>query len=550
MNETLSSDPIETPGRAELLARRVQQSLQVILAGLEERDVLTFDETEDLRRDLRTLLHRERMQIAGVEIDKAEQILAYMLRPAIDECLTLWFGKSEQTDQEIWNRFGVEVGLASRGDYDHWALDVEHPRLLVALVILLDQFPRNMYRETPKMYACDGHCRSLVKRGLRIGVSARLQPIERVFLCLALTHSEVLDDQHLCMQEWDQVMAVLKPDDPLNAFHEIFHRHVAVIKRFGRFPHRNRLLQRTNTAAEEDFLEDGSFRFDLPLLRQPDGAFVFAGAVKKRTVNLLGHEYETLLPDPEEAPRGGFEFKYAGPENVLSKANAQLEKQGYIRIGDIVPDFSAETSLGPIGFYEFVGDSWCVLFSHPADFTPVCTTELGATARLEPEWSKRGVKVIGLSVDTTSEHERWILDISETQGAEVKFPIIADKDREVAMLFGMLDPTHFRHGSNLGETQTVRNVFIISPSKRVELILSYPAFVGRSFDEILRVIDALQLAAKYRVATPVNWKPGDDTVVLPFIADEEVERIFGDQSGFRKVRSYLRYVRDPSLRRL
>ena len=550
MNETLSSDATETPGRAEFLARRVQQSLQVILAGLEERDVLTFDETEDLRRDLRTLLHRERMQIAGVEIDKAEQILAYMLRPAIDECLTLWFGKSEQTDQEIWNRFGVEVGLASRGDYDHWALDVEHPRLLVALVILLDQFPRNMYRETPKMYACDAHCRSLVKRGLRIGVSARLQPIERVFLCLALTHSEVLDDQHLCMQEWDQVMAVLRPDDPLNAFHEIFHRHVAVIKRFGRFPHRNRLLQRTNTAAEEDFLGDGSFRFDLPLLRQPDGAFVFAGAVKKRTVNLLGHEYETLLPDPEEAPRGGFEFKYAGPENVFSKANAQLEKQGYIRIGDIVPDFSAETSLGPIGFYEFVGDSWCVLFSHPADFTPVCTTELGATARLEPEWSKRGVKVIGLSVDTTSEHERWILDISETQGAEVKFPIIADKDREVAMLFGMLDPTHFRHGSNLGETQTVRNVFIISPSKRVELILSYPAFVGRSFDEILRVIDALQLAAKYRVATPVNWKPGDDTVVLPFIADEEVERIFGDQSGFRKVRSYLRYVRDPSLRRL
>ena len=550
MNETLSSDATETPGRAEFLARRVQQSLLVILAGLEERDVLTFDETEDLRRDLRTLLHRERMQIAGVEIDKAEQILAYMLRPAIDECLTLWFGKSEQTDQEIWNRFGVEVGLASRGDYDHWALDVGHPRLLVALVILLDQFPRNMYRETPKMYACDAHCRSLVKRGLRIGVSARLQPIERVFLCLALTHSEVLDDQHLCMQEWDQVMAVLRPDDPLNAFHEIFHRHVAVIKRFGRFPHRNRLLQRTNTAAEEDFLGDGSFRFDLPLLRQPDGAFVFAGAVKKRTVNLLGHEYETLLPDPEEAPRGGFEFKYAGPENVFSKANAQLEKQGYIRIGDIVPDFSAETSLGPIGFYEFVGDSWCVLFSHPADFTPVCTTELGATARLEPEWSKRGVKVIGLSVDTTSEHERWILDISETQGAEVKFPIIADKDREVAMLFGMLDPTHFRHGSNLGETQTVRNVFIISPSKRVELILSYPAFVGRSFDEILRVIDALQLAAKYRVATPVNWKPGDDTVVLPFIADEEVERIFGDQSGFRKVRSYLRYVRDPSLRRL
>jgi peroxiredoxin len=173
---------------------------------------------------------------------------------------------------------------------------------------------------------------------------------------------------------------------------------------------------------------------------------------------LLDHEYESLLPDPEEAPRGGFEFKYTGPENVFSKAHVQLEKQGYIRIGDSVPDFTAETSLGQISFYEFVDDSWCVLFSHPADFTPVCTTELGAAARLEPEWSKRGVKVVGLSVDSAADHERSIADINETQGAEVNFPIIADKDREVAMLFGMLDSTHFRHGSNLGETQTAQCV--------------------------------------------------------------------------------------------
>jgi thioredoxin-dependent peroxiredoxin len=547
MSEALFTETLES---GQLLARRVQQSLQVILAGLEERASLSSEETEDLRRDLRTLLHRERVEIAAAERDKAEQILAYMVRPAIEECLNLWFGKSEQTDQEIWSRFGVEVALASRGEYDHWALDVEHPRLLVALVILLDQFPRNMYRDTAQMYACDAHCRALVRRGLRIGVSARLAPIERVFLCLVLTHSEILDDQHLCMQEWDQAMTVLLPDDPLNVFHEIFHRHVAVIKRFGRFPHRNKLLQRANTAAEDDFLGDNSFRFDLPLVRQSDGAFLFAGAIRRRTVKLFDHEYESLLPDPEEAPRGGFEFKYAGPDNVFSKAHIQLEKQGYIRIGDSVPDFSAETSLGALSFYEYVGDSWCVLFSHPADFTPVCTTEMGATARLEPEWGKRNVKVIGLSVDTTTDHERWIADINETQGAKVTFPIIADKDREVAMLFGMLDPTHFRHGPNLGQTQTVRDVFIISPSKRVELVLSYPAFVGRSFDEILRVIDALQLSAKYRVATPVNWKPGDDTVVLPFIPDEEAERMFGDQSGFRKVRSYLRYVRDPSLRRL
>jgi alkyl hydroperoxide reductase subunit AhpC len=343
-------------------------------------------------------------------------------------------------------------------------------------------------------------------------------------------------------------MKDLGPDDPLNAFHEMFHRHVAVIKRFGRFPHRNKVLQRASTPAEKDFLEDNSFRFDLPLIRRSDGAFVFAGTVKKRTVKLLDHEYQTLLPDIDEVPHGAFEFKYAGPDAVFTKTHEQLNKQGYIRIGDSVPDFTAETSMGPINFHEFIGDSWCVLFSHPADFTPVCTTEFGTTAKLQHEWSKRGTKVIGLSVDGTEEHERWIADINETQHTQVNFPIIADKDRRVAMLFGMLDSTNFRHGSSLGETQTVRNVFIISPSMRVELIISYPAYVGRSFKEILRVLDALQLSAKYRVATPADWQPGDDTVVLPFISDEEAERMFADQGGLRKVRSYLRFVRDPSLR--
>ena len=178
-------------------------------------------------------------------------------------------------------------------------------------------------------------------------------------------------------------MEELAPDDPLNAFHEIFHRHVAVIKRFGRFPHRNKILQRANTAAEEDFLADSSFRFDLPLVRQPDGTLVFAGTVKKRTVTVLDHEYQTLLPDIDEAPSGTFEFKYAGPDSVFTKTQEQLKKQGFIRIGDSVPDFTAETSLGPIDFHEFIGDSWCVLFSHPADFTPVCTTEFGATAKLQ-----------------------------------------------------------------------------------------------------------------------------------------------------------------------
>jgi thioredoxin-dependent peroxiredoxin len=541
---TLTATPEET------LGSRIQHSLLVILAGLEDREALSMAETEALRRELRMLLRRERVEIAAAEIGKADHILEFMLRPSFEECLTLWFGKSGETDQEIWREFGANVALASRGHFDHWALNVEHPHLLAALVIMLDQFPRNMYRDTPRMYAADARCRELVKRGLRAGVNELLRPIERVFLCLALTHSEALEDQHLCMEEWDRVMTLLAPEDPLRAFHEIFHRHVAVIKRFGRFPHRNKLLQRESTPAEEDFLGDSSFRFDLPLVRQPDGGIVFAGTIKKRTVRLLDHEYQTLLPDEDEAAKGEFEFTYEGPDKAFTKAQAQLEKQGYIRIGDNVPDFTAETSIGPMSFHEFIGESWCVLFSHPSDFTPVCTTELGATAKLHPEWGKRAVKVIGLSVDTTEDHERWISDINETQNTEVNFPIIADKDRRISMLFGMLDATHFRHGRSLGETMTVRNVFIISPAKRVELILSYPAFVGRSFDEILRVLDALQLAAKHRVATPANWKPGDDTVVLPFISDEEAERLYADRGGVRKVRSYLRYVRDPSLRLL
>ena len=393
--------------------QKIQQYLQVIIAGLDGHESLSGAEMEALHRELRMLLQNERLQVAKTETEKGEQILAYMLRPRMEECLNLWFGKSQQTDQDIWNRFGADVALASRGHYDHWALDVEHPRLLVALVIMLDQFPRNIYRDTSRMYDCDARCLSLVKRGLRVGVSERLRPIERVFLCLALTHSESPEDQHLCMEEWRRAMAELAPDDPLNAFHEIFHRHVAVIQRFGRFPHRNKLLQRANTAAEEEFLEDNSFRFDLPLIRRADGSLVFAGTVKKRTVTILGHEYETLLPDADEARYGAFEFKYEGPEAVFTRSQEQLKKQGYVRIGDSVPDFAIETSQGPINFHEFIGNSWCVLFSHPSDFTPVCTTEFGATAKLQDEWSRRSAKVIGLSVDSTDAHKLWIADINE-----------------------------------------------------------------------------------------------------------------------------------------
>jgi uncharacterized protein (DUF924 family) len=254
------------------VGQRIQSSPQVILAGM-----------EDLRRDLHMLLQIERRQIAAAELERAEKILAYMLRPSIEECLGLWFGKSEQTDQEVATLFGDDVALAMRGHYDHWALDVERPRLLVALVILLDQFPRNMYRGTPQMYAADARCLELVKRGLRGDVGARLHPIERVFLCLALTHSEALEDQLLCMEEWGRVMAALAAGDPLNVFHEIFHRHVAVIQRFGRFPHRNTVLGRAGTPQEADFLADSTFRFDLPLVCCPDGSFAFAGTVKALT---------------------------------------------------------------------------------------------------------------------------------------------------------------------------------------------------------------------------------------------------------------------------
>ncbi|RKO93387.1 peroxiredoxin [Blyttiomyces helicus] len=199
----------------------------------------------------------------------------------------------------------------------------------------------------------------------------------------------------------------------------------------------------------------------------------------------------------------------------------------------MVPNFNCGTSLGPISFHEFIGDSWCVLFSHPADFTPVCTTEFGETAKLKLEWEKRNTVVIGLSVDNEEDHARWIDDINRICDCTVEFPIIADKDRKVSMLFGMLDPTAFLAGPNAGETMTVRSVFIISPQKRVELIISYPAHIGRNFDEILRIIDALQLSVKYGVATPVNWRPGDDTVVLPFISDGDAENMF--EGGMRKV---------------
>lgn len=205
-----------------------------------------------------------------------------------------------------------------------------------------------------------------------------------------------------------------------------------------------------------------------------------------------------------------------------------------LQLGDIAPDFEAETTEGTIRFHDWFGQSWGVLFSHPKDYTPVCTTELGYTAKLKPEFEKRGVKVIGLSVDALSDHYGWSKDIEETQGHTVNFPMIADADRKVASLYGMIHP-------NASSTLTVRSVFIIDPQKKIRLTLTYPASTGRNFEEILRVIDSLQLTDRQKLATPVNWRPGDDAIIVPALNDEEAERLF--PQGFKKLKPYLRLVK-------
>ena len=208
-----------------------------------------------------------------------------------------------------------------------------------------------------------------------------------------------------------------------------------------------------------------------------------------------------------------------------------------LRLGDTAPDFTQDSTAGTIRFHEYLGDSWGVLFSHPADFTPVCTTELGYTAKLAEEFAKRNVKVIALSVDPVDAHNRWIGDIDETQQTRVNFPIIADADRQVATLYDMIHP-------NASATHTVRSVFVIDPQKKVRLVITYPASTGRNFDEILRVIDSLQLTDNHSVATPVNWKAGEDVIIVPSNQDpEEIRRKF--PKGHRVVKPYLRYTPQP-----
>jgi alkyl hydroperoxide reductase subunit AhpC len=208
-----------------------------------------------------------------------------------------------------------------------------------------------------------------------------------------------------------------------------------------------------------------------------------------------------------------------------------------IRLGDTAPNFTAETTDGTINFHEWLGDSWGILFSHPKDFTPVCTTELGAAARLKPEFDKRNVKVIGLSVDSLESHKGWVGDIAETQGSALNFPLIADSDRKVSDLYDMIHP-------NANDTFTVRSVYVIGPDKKVKLTLTYPASTGRNFDEILRVIDSLQLTANYSVATPVNWKEGEDVIIVPTISDEDAKAKF--PKGWKALKPYLRVTPQPN----
>jgi thioredoxin-dependent peroxiredoxin len=215
-----------------------------------------------------------------------------------------------------------------------------------------------------------------------------------------------------------------------------------------------------------------------------------------------------------------------------------------LRINDTAPNFVAQTTHGAIDFHQWIGEHWVVLFSHPKDFTPVCTTELGYMARIEPEFAERGVKLIALSVDPVDSHRRWLLDIEETQGAKVKYPIIADSDLAVAKLYNMLPAQDaVGEGRTAFTNQTVRSVFIVGPDKKIKLMLTYPMTTGRNFDEILRVLDSLQLTAKYKVATPVNWEQGEDVIIPPSMSDEDAKKLF--PLGWMTVKPYLRLAKQP-----
>ena len=216
-----------------------------------------------------------------------------------------------------------------------------------------------------------------------------------------------------------------------------------------------------------------------------------------------------------------------------------------LQIGDVAPDFEAQTTDGPLRFHQWMGDSWAVLFSHPKDFTPVCTTELGYMAKLKPEFDRRNTKIIGLSVDPVENHAKWSVDIRETQGLAPNYPMIGDPDLKISKLYGMLPAaaSGTYEGRTPTDNQTVRNVFVIGPDKKIKLLIVYPMTTGRNFDEVLRVIDSLQLTAKHKVSTPVNWKPGEDVIIAGSVSDDEAKKVY--PQGWKAPRPYLRIVSQP-----
>jgi alkyl hydroperoxide reductase subunit AhpC len=237
-----------------------------------------------------------------------------------------------------------------------------------------------------------------------------------------------------------------------------------------------------------------------------------------------------------------FKHAHPGTREVLFRGGSVIMP---LQIGDIAPDFQAETTEGPVKFHEWAGDSWVVLFSHPKDFTPVCTTELGYMAKAKPEFDRRNVKILGISIDSVNDHQRWKNDIKETQGAAVTYPLIGDTEMTVAKLYGMIHPN--AEGSAMTRTAadnaTVRTVFVIGPDKKIKLMISYPMTTGRNFDEVLRVIDSMQLTSKYAVATPVNWKHGEDVIIVGSVSDEEAKKKYPE--GWKSPKPYIRIVKQP-----
>src|SRR5437868_5423455 len=272
--------------------------------------------------------------------------------------------------------------------------------------------------------------------------------------------------------------------------------------------------------------------------------------VGKRTNTRNAWHGRTAGMPPRRISVEGFLLHCSLPSGSQPRVTAALTQQAIrrkvmLRINDDAPNFTADTSQGKINFHEWIGDSWAILFSHPKDFTPVCTTELGYMAGLQPEFEKRNTKIIGLSVDPVGSHSKWATDIEETQGHKVRFPMIGDPELKIAKLYDMLpaEAGETCEGRTATNNATVRTVFVIGPDKKIKLMLSYPMSTGRDFDEVLRVVDAMQLSAKHKVATPVNWKSGDDVIILPSVSDEEAKQKY--PAGWKAPRPYLRIVPQP-----